>query len=94
MLESVSATLFDHTTRDASLHPKTPGSSGADLSLVRHLHLRLTRNLFTMSRLPLCLRKAGISGLVRHPCAGTPHSLSYIPQPSDPLQRTRPSNGR
>jgi hypothetical protein len=67
---------------DERRNRKTPGSSGADLSVVRHLRHRLTHNFLTMNRLPLCPKKGEISGLVRHPCVGNPHSFSHNPQPT------------
>jgi hypothetical protein len=74
-----------HTAPPKTLNPElTPDTvpGGADLSLVRHLPRRLTHNLITMNRLPLCLKKVEISGLVRHPCLGNPHSLFHNPQSS------------
>jgi hypothetical protein len=68
-------------TRNSELTPSTV-PSGADLSLVRHFRRRLTHNLITMNRLPLCLKKVEISGLLRHPCLGNPHSLSHSPKPT------------
>jgi hypothetical protein len=76
---------YMHTAPPKTLNPElTPDTfpSGADLSLVRHLCRRLTHNLITMNRLPLCLKKVEISGLLRHPCAGNPNSLSHNPQPT------------
>jgi hypothetical protein len=64
---------------DERRNRKTPGSSGADLSVVRHLRHRLTHNFLTMNRLPLCPEKGEISGLVRHPCVENPYSLSHNP---------------
>jgi hypothetical protein len=81
-----------YTSPPQTLKPElTPNTvpGGADLSFVRHLRRRLAHNLIRMSRLPLCLKKAGISGLVRHPCVGNPYSpskstsrLSHNPQPT------------
>jgi hypothetical protein len=84
MPESLPAAHFDHPTLYASVYPKMPDSSGADLSLVRHLCRRLTHNLITMNRLPLCPKKGKISGLLRHPCIGppTPSPTTHNPQPT------------
>jgi hypothetical protein len=82
MPESTSAAFFCHATGYASLQQITPGSGGADLSVVRHLRHRLTHNFITMSRLRLCLKKVEISGLVRHPSLGNPYSLSHNPHPT------------
>jgi hypothetical protein len=73
----------------ASLRRKAPDLSGADLSFVRHLPRRLTHNFLTMNRLPLCLKKPGFSGLVRHPRLGNPHSLSHTHN-LQPTSRTVP----
>ena len=72
MHELVSDALFDHAAGDSSLRPKAPGSSGADLSFVRHLSRRLNHNLFIMNRLPLCLHNARFLDLLRPSCAGNP----------------------
>jgi hypothetical protein len=68
---------------------KTPDSSDADLSLVRHPGLFPTDNSLTMNSLSLCLKKLGISGPVRHPSLGNPRSctksttrLSHTPPPT------------
>jgi hypothetical protein len=82
MHEFESDALFDRATGYVSPNPKTPDSSGADLSFVRHLNRRLTNNLITMSRLPLCLKKVEISDLVRHPSLGYRNYLSHNPQPT------------
>src|ERR1039457_866304 len=60
---------YMHTAPHKTLNPElTPNTvpSGADLSLVHHLCRRLTHNLITMNRLPLCLKKVEISGHLRH----------------------------
>ena len=54
-------------------------ANDADLLFVRHLRRFLTNNPLTMSSLPLCPKKSGISGLVRHPSVWNPHSLPKSP---------------
>jgi hypothetical protein len=72
---------YMHTAPQKNLNPElTPNTvpSGADLSLVRHLCHRLTHNLIAMNRLPLCLKKVEISGLLRHH-SHTPHPTTHNP---------------
>ena len=74
---------YMHTAPPKTLNPEqtlNTVTGGADLSLVRHFRRRLVHNLLAMNRLPLCLKKVEISGLVRHPCAGTPQLP--LPQPT------------
>jgi hypothetical protein len=68
------------TTNDERRNRETTDSSGADLCFVRHSRRLLTHNPLTMTSLPLCPKKGGISGLVRHPCARNPRSQN--PQPT------------
>jgi hypothetical protein len=72
MPESSSGALFDHRTGCASLHLKTTGSGGADLSFVRPIDHPLTHNFITMNRLPLCPHNSHFLGLVRP--SPTPHT--------------------
>jgi hypothetical protein len=65
------------TTNDERRNRETTDSSGADLCFVRHSRRLLTHNPLTMTSLPLCPKKGGISGLVRHP--SFPASTSRLP---------------
>jgi hypothetical protein len=69
---------------DERKKPKTPGSRGADLSFVRPIGRRLTHNLNTMNRLPLCPHNARFFGLLRPSCVGnpTPPPTTHISAPT------------
>jgi hypothetical protein len=78
------------TTHDER-RTRTAGSGGADLAFLRPLCRRLTHNLLTMNRLPLCPHNVDFLGLLRPPPGGnpTPSPTAHNLQPTTPLSPLR-----